>query len=111
MSQRLRSAPLRQENGRSGSAETSQETASRYELIGHSNSTGDGAFPVNRPRGRVRPGGCLVYALVALAALYIAGHVAVALVGWRGLALIACALIYVGAMAWSWATASTWRRP
>lgn len=73
-------------------------------------STGDRVFPVNRQRARIRPGGFIVYAVFWLSALYIAGHVAVALVGWRGLALIACAVVYLTGMAWSWSTSRTWSR-
>lgn len=55
------------------------------------------------PVGRVSPGGFLVYALVVLAAFYLAGHVLVALVGWSGLAICACVLLYLAVMAWCWA--------
>jgi hypothetical protein len=62
------------------------------------------------PVGRVRPGGFLVYALVVLAAFYLAGHVGAALLGWRIVAICALTLIWLGLTGWSWATARTWSR-
>jgi len=121
LSTRIKGGPPRKEIGRQAPENKSnaQHTSTRCNgarpsAVSASTSradlTGDRAFPVNRQRARIRPGGFVVYAVFWLSALYLAGHVAVALVGWRGLALIACAVVYLTGMAWSWASSRTWSR-
>lgn len=121
MSTRIKGGPPRKELGRQAPENKSNVQHKPYRHNGATLSavssstpsadlTGDRAFPVNRQRARIRPGGFIVYAVFWLSALYIAGHVAVALVGWRGLALIACAVVYLTGMAWSWSTSRTWSR-
>ncbi len=122
MSRRLRSAPLGQENGRFGSAETLPGTASHREGIPDSSlhvhrALGDAdpfsARSVRPPRvPRVSRAGLAVCSFVIAAALYLATHVAAALLGWRAVALAALAIIWLAALCWSWATSRMWtRRP
>lgn len=93
MSRRLRSAPLGQEKGRSGSAETLRETASRREDIPES------PLRVHHSRANLRlfwarfPN-ILAFATLLGAALYLVLHVAAALLGWQNVAA------FVGAGIW-----------
>jgi len=58
------------------------------------------------PPWRARPGGFAVYAFLVFAAFYLVGHVAVAAIGWRGAAICAGVLLYVGVLALVWAAAA-----
>lgn len=92
MSRRLRSAPPREEIGRSGSAETLRETASRYEGIQQHPAIVH-TSPYLRPILARLPN-ILAFAALLGAALYLTLHVAAALVGWQNLAA------FIGAGIW-----------
>lgn len=56
-------------------------------------------------RRRLRPGGCLIYALVVATILYLTANVLAAFIGWHNTAMAAGVLLWIVVCAWSWADA------
>ena len=66
----------------------------------YADSVGRHVGPSGRRR-RINPAGLVVYAFSMAAVFYLAGHVAVALLGWHGLAALALAALYFALLGWS----------